>query len=331
MRYSWIVVIALFGACTLDWDKLDPADLPTDPSTTTTSTGGGGMGGMAEGGEGGTTGGGGNPAGGAGGDGGAGGMPPLGPWGTVVAVPSLEHVEDDDDPTATADGLELFFNSGRDGEDKVWRATRGSMADDWGAPSPVDVLGIQITNPTVSPDGLTIWFETDRDGLGYHELWAATRLTRTVEFDAPARVDDLNPGGSGSGEVSGAKDDGLLLLTAHGGNFYERSRGSVADMWGSEVSTMGLNASGEEEQEPFLSADGLVVYFSSDRLDVGANHDLFRAERTSVTAPWSVPELVDSLPGGPHYTDPWVSPDERYMMFTHSKTGEGREIFEVRR
>jgi hypothetical protein len=331
VRYSLIVAVVLAGACTLDWDKLDPANVTDGTTTTSTSMGGGGSGGEPKGGDGGTAGGGGNTAGGAGGQGGVGGMPPLGPWGTPALVASLVHVEDDDDPTATADGLQLFFNSGRDGEDKVWRATRSSMADDWGSPSAVDVLGINITNPTVSPDGLTIWFETNRDALGYFEIWVATRLSTMVEFDAPARADDLNVGGEGSGEVSGAKDDGLLLLTSRSNTFNERSRSSTLDMWGPEMATMGLNAPAEEEQEPFLSADGLVVYFSSDRLDVGANHDLFRAERTSVSTSWSIPEKVEGLPDGPHYTDPWVSPNERYMMFSRHTTAGPREIWETRR
>lgn len=314
-----------------DWNKLDPASAPDPSATSTVGPGGGGIGGEGVSAAGGSAGGGdAGGTGGAGGAGGQGGMP-LGPWGTAVAVPSLAHVEDDDDPTATADGLELFFNSNRDGPDKIWRATRSAPSEDWGAPSPVDVLGTQITNPTVSPDGLTIWFQTYRDGLGYAETWVASRGSRGVEFDAPARADDLNVSGEASGEISGATDDGLLLLTSRSRTFYYRTRSATSELWSDEMATVGLNDPLAEEQEPHLSPDGLVVYFSSDRLDIGEDHLLFRTERTTLNTPWAVPELVQGLPAGLHYTDPWVSPDERYIMFTLEILGEGREIFEARR
>ena len=58
----------------------------------------------------------------------------LGPWGAPTAIPITPVA--DDDPSATGDLLELYFNR----EEDIYVVTRASTADPWGTPEVVDEL-----------------------------------------------------------------------------------------------------------------------------------------------------------------------------------------------
>jgi hypothetical protein len=80
-------------------------------------------------------------AGGSGGTGGAGagagGRPA---WSTPQIVASISSAYDDDDPSFTADRLQLYFNSDRDGDFDIFRSIRASPYDSWSQPEAVSAL-----------------------------------------------------------------------------------------------------------------------------------------------------------------------------------------------
>src|SRR5262245_28394490 len=71
-----------------------------------------------------------------------------GPFGTPTLVSNLSDPSYDDDPTLTADLLEIYFNSlraGGPGLGDVWKATRASPTFPFGTPVPVT----QLNSPSV--------------------------------------------------------------------------------------------------------------------------------------------------------------------------------------
>ena len=81
-----------------------------------------------------------------------------GTFGDLRAVDELNTADDEDDPSFTADGLELYFNREAVGtlERTVWVSYRGSVNDPWGEPALVDAVNLTgtETNVVVAPDGL---------------------------------------------------------------------------------------------------------------------------------------------------------------------------------
>lgn len=102
----------------------------------------------------------------------------LAPWGTPT---SLMLPANADDPSMTADALELYFNLGGD----ICVSTRETATDPWGAEVKVEELSSTAneTSPEVLPDlegdpwlsadGRHILFESSRGGS--YGLWESSR------------------------------------------------------------------------------------------------------------------------------------------------------------
>ncbi len=100
-------------------------------------------------------------------------------WGVPQHLMSLSSPAQDDNPTLSADGLELFFSSQRDGRDEVYRATRPALDQPFSTPvvvselsSPLDEVGTRL-----SRDGRTMYFAYNavRGGGQNAQIWTATR------------------------------------------------------------------------------------------------------------------------------------------------------------
>src|SRR5687767_2081353 len=92
----------------------------------------------------------------------------LGAWSTPVLVPELNSTDSDDDPSLTADMLEVYFDSGRfvtgGAAGDVWVATRTSTSEPFGVPIAVNefVSGFDDTGCDLSPDGLRLYLGSNR-------------------------------------------------------------------------------------------------------------------------------------------------------------------------
>ena len=89
-----------------------------------------------------------------------------------------------------------------------------------------------------------------------------------------------------------------------------------------------VNSDGND-YSPFLDPPALTLYFDSDP-DQNGGHDLYVATRPTLDAQFSAPSRIDELTTPDDETDPWVSPDGRYMVFCRNVGGIA-ELFEVYR
>jgi Tol biopolymer transport system component len=113
----------------------------------------------------------------------------LPPFPAATVVPALLSGANDDDPTLTADLLELYFNSDRGGVGDIWMSSRSSTSADWGAPVVVTELQSDADDsaPEVSPDGLTLWWVSERGGAD-RDVWSSTRAARDQPWSTPSLV-----------------------------------------------------------------------------------------------------------------------------------------------
>src|SRR5690606_28349079 len=127
--------------------------------------------------------------------------PPLplgafGPASALVTVNTDLYLEEN--PTVTADGLELYFDSDRPGGTglrDIWVSRRASVDEAWGAPEPVGALNSSDddNDPEVSADGLVIHVSSLRaGGQGSYDIWTATRPDRASAWSAPIVETALN-------------------------------------------------------------------------------------------------------------------------------------------
>lgn len=242
--------------------------------------------------------------------------PVLAAW---SAPTSLMLPANADDPSMTADALELYFNLGGD----IYVSTRETPADPWGAEDKVEELSSTSneTSPEVSPDGLAIYFASRRTPtLGGEDVWMATRESRSDPWGTPSRIVELSSTGI---DVSPTTRDGLLLVlcvstTNEAAAIRQATRASLSEPWSTPVELTELTT-GIGDCNPMLSADGLTIVYDSLISNQG---DLYEATRATTTSPFGTPEPITELNETTELEgDPWLSADGRHILFESSRGG----------
>ena len=183
----------------------------------------------------------------------------------------------------------------------------------------------------LSPDELTVYFSRD-DGNGKYDIFEAKRASATGAFDSGAVVAGVNT----------ADEDREPRVTADGLTMYATTRAppsgqfrvafatraSKEGMFGALQPVPVINGT-TNDSDPWISADGRVMYFSSDR---GGNYALYRSTQTGGV--FSEPELVRGTHLDTPYMEltPALTDDELTLYFASSRPNLGSvDMFEASR
>jgi serine/threonine protein kinase len=143
---------------------------------------------------------------------------PNDPWQEPINL-SINSLHNENHPSITKDGLELYFFSDRPGgygDFDIWMTKRTTINDPWQVPTN---LGKTINSPRqevyggISPDGLALFFDSDRNGgVSTEHLWIATRTNRSSDWSEPMHLlSGSGPAISGDGRIfvftSGPRND----------------------------------------------------------------------------------------------------------------------------
>jgi len=224
-----------------------------------------------------------------------------------------------DDPSLTGDLLEMYINVGSQDLYVTKRATTLDAWSDLMLVAELDVAAAQST-PEVSADGLTLYFASARPGgLGADDIWVTTRAARADVWGVPIDVaavsspNDDHPGEASVDALATVLDSHRKAVTDC--DLYLATRASTGDVWGMPVELAAINLSGITDESPALSADGLTLYFDSDR---SGNYDLYIAQRSSTADLFSDPQPIAELDTDGDEFDPWISPDDHDLVFTRA-------------
>ena len=234
---------------------------------------------------------------------------------------------DDWGSSISSDGLELYLESNRPGGEggyDIWVSKRVTKEDDWGAPtnlgSPINTSAWE-TMPRISTDGLALYF-TGPDGSGGTDLLVTTRETVNDEWGSPV---NLGPTVNSTFFEGGPaiSSDGLDLYFVSdrpGGlgsfDLWVTTRATLSDPWGEAVNLGPTINSSVGEWYPSISADGLVLFFQDDNLD------LCRAQRKSTTEPFGpVVQLPSQINTSRIEGAPSLSYDGSTLYFASNNSG----------
>jgi Tol biopolymer transport system component len=240
----------------------------------------------------------------------------LGPWTTPTPMSVMAGV---DDPSLTDDRLELYFNANGD----IYITTRQTLTSAWSGAQVVATLSTASeTTPEVSYDGLTIFVSSDRTGtLGSQDIFSVTRANRGAAWGTPAPVPNIN---SPTQETSSVMTpDGLVIVmtsqrgTSNSSDLFTSVRSSPTGAWATPIEQTALTTA-THEGSPFLSADGLTIYFDSDKT---GNNDLYYAHRNSVNDLFPPAVPVPDINTSASEEDAWLSADGRHLVFYSDRSG----------
>jgi hypothetical protein len=253
-------------------------------------------------------------------------LPLVDPAGQGVGAPASAY-----SPTLSADESVLYFaqalpNSGS----QIVRSARSGNAFE--APEVIPAIPSldRDMEPSLRIDGTQMVFLSDRDApaiLSPLHFFSATRAAAggfgapaplVVDFDASAAVQS----------TPFLSADGMELYfasTLAGTLDLYRARATLGGAFGAPARINTLSSPGGEDLSPVLSADGLTIYFASDRLSAAtAIKTIWVARRSSTAGEFDLPTIVEELHDETIDRRPgWISPDSCRLYFA-APAGDAR-------
>jgi Tol biopolymer transport system component len=192
--------------------------------------------------------------------------------------------------------------------------------------TPVQVGGVNSSSTDVwgwlSPDLLTIHFASSASGTSDRNIYSATRASPTGTFTNAQPI----AGGVNTASVEDRPTltaDGLTIFyesTAPGPqDIYFATRTSVIADFGTGQAVAGINGANSIDWNPFITANGLELYFSSNRTN--NRLQIYRATRASTSSQFSAPTAVAELTSTSDDYGPILSADGLEMIFSSYRAG----------
>jgi hypothetical protein len=184
-----------------------------------------------------------------------------------------------------------------------------------------------------SYDGLEMYITSAvlPGGYGGFDLWVLKRASVEDEWGPPQ---NLGP------EINSPVEDSLASISAdgltlyfcsqrtggHGDmDMYMTTRPTKDDPWGPAVNLGPPVNSPGNEGSPWISPDGLELYFSSDRPGGSGLADIYVSRRPTTSDPWGEPvNLGPGVNSPAHESWPSLSPDGLLLLFNDHPRGAPR-------
>ncbi len=244
--------------------------------------------------------------------------------------------ENDGTPSISTDGLSLYFNSQRSGgygHFDVWVVTRDTIDAPWGEPLNLGP-GINTSSMDgcehISADGLTLHFTSQGrpEGYGDWDIYVTTRASLSDPWGIPVNLGPVINTSARDGDAC-LSADGLMLFfdsTRSGGSgandMYMAARVTTADPWGEPVN-LGTTVNGSAVDAcPNISADGLMLFFMSNREGGHGAFDIWVTTRATTEDDWGIPvNLGPGVNGEGFDGTPNISSDGSTLYFMSDRPG----------
>jgi hypothetical protein len=181
-------------------------------------------------------------------------------------------------------------------------------------------LGITDRNPWISSDGMTMYFTRDLGDSNGTDTYVATRTTPTGTFDGGTRI--MNVGTPDHENRVWLTSDQLTMVisTDHVATrqleIHMDVRGPGAGFATPTANHLAaVNSPGSERDDPWLSDDGLHLYWAADTND--SKLQIRMSTRASTSDDFDTPSVVGGFPNGPTgFADPSLYQSEQLIVFS---------------
>ncbi len=181
----------------------------------------------------------------------------------------------------------------------------------------------------ISADGLELYFTSNRPGgSGNFDIWVATRETIQDPWSEPV---NLGPTVNSSywDCNNGISADGLSLYifsNRPGGSgaldIWVTTRSSISEPWGEPVNLGPTVNSSADDGGPYISADGLSLFFESNRSGGYGGNDIYVSTRATIDDDWEQPvNLGPTVNSSVWDWFPSLSADGLSLFFTSVRSG----------
>jgi WD40 repeat protein len=243
-------------------------------------------------------------------------------------VAAINSEQDDSGATLTEDLLEIYFTSqraGGPGQGDVWRATRASRTEPFGAATLLEPANSadRETSPAIEPDGLTLWLGSDRGQPGGDlDIWRMRRSSREADDWGPLEnIVELN---SDADDLPRPPTLGGLVMpiaSRRGGQAtlqtYLASRPAEDAAFDNVRPLTELWQDGISMLDAFLSSDGLLLFYA--REEAAGEGDIFMASRRSPEREFRDVVPLSDLNTADAERDPWLSADGKRFFFSSNR------------
>ena len=199
-------------------------------------------------------------------------------WSAPELVSAVSTPSHEKSPAISADGTVLWVGSDRDGGAggiDIWVSSLSDAGKDAGWSDPVPVAELNSSGDEIPrPPGyheLIMPLSRRDDSDSSYEMFSATRMATTVValWSTPVPITSVNSGGLDDDGY--LMDDGLTLYFSSDRlnglqDLFVTERPDLASPFGAPVPLTSLNTDKHDERDPFVSADGHEIFFTSDRL-----------------------------------------------------------------
>lgn len=204
---------------------------------------------------------------------------------TITNIGNTINTADDEDvPLLAADESVLIFtksdaesqNKNTVSEGGVYLSVKEN--DNWLKPALINKGGIRDKAIALSPDGLTL-FIYHEDPSGNGDIYRSD--FDYFEWSAPQRVKGINTS-SWEGSCSISADGKTLYFSSDragglGGKDIYKATLQADNSWGN-IENLGANVNtASDEESPFIHADGINLFFSSNGRNSMGGYDIFQA------------------------------------------------------
>jgi Tol biopolymer transport system component len=189
-------------------------------------------------------------------------------------------------------------------------------------------------DPSISSDRLKLYFVSYNrpGGYGNFDIWLSTRTTTNDPWGEPANLGSAINSSIFDGQAKISPDDLSLFFVSNrpggSGNIdiwtstQQTTRQSTESVWGTPINLGPSVNSSYEDGLPCVSADGLELYFYSNRPGGYGGRDLWATTRATKKEPWSEPVNLGSTVNGPaNEASVEISDDALVLVFASERTG----------
>lgn len=227
-------------------------------------------------------------------------------WTTPVPVQGINTSAAESGWCLSDDGLTMYFDRTTD-HWRLFQATRPTVNSAFSSATAISELNSSSYNtsyPSVSLDGLKMYYTYDS------KLRVTTRSSTTSTWSAGQYLTELNTVGRVEDSRLSADECTIVFQSAPVGGQYDMyiaSRSDTSSPFSNIRNLSELNTSFNDGGAS-LSADGLTIYFGSDR---SGQRNVYTATRSSISDLFSLPQVIPTFAG---FGAPRISMDGQTML-----------------